>query len=79
MKTIQINDRTQLNDLTRKAKQASKFIAKLGSVRVEVSRRHDSDNKLVPLAQQFADLAGSEFKSISSGSETKNKIFLELR
>lgn len=79
MKTIQINDRIHLNDLTRKAKQANKLITKCGAVRVEVSRRQTSSSHLEPIARSFAELAGSQFMHITSGSESNGKIFLELR
>lgn len=79
MKTIQINDRIHLNDLTRKAKQASKIITKLGNVRLEVTRRHDSDTALEPIARTFADLCGAQSMRPCGGTEGKGKIFLELR
>jgi len=78
MKTIQINDRIHTHDLERKAKQAAKLIVKLGAVRLEVSRRHDSTNSLEPIAQQFAGFASATTIKPAGGSETKGKIFVEL-
>ncbi len=76
MKTMQIKVRTAEADLSRKCKQAAKWITKYGGCNLEVSRQAGSTLCLRRLASKVEYYTGASF-TLTGGN--RNKLIGELR
>jgi hypothetical protein len=77
-KTIQINTRTGVADLERKARQAAKFLNKGHKVMVEATRRHDCTDDLFTLTDLFAGHVGPCKRRLAGGTNEKRRVLTEL-